>query len=122
MGAGQDLWAESKQKHPILQEIELSHSLENRRKVQFPEKWPDQFERAKFSVKEMKNLYRNSNRKTAHIIVSHGSFVKSFAQFSGGARNRAVDPIDKVQYCGVSAMEVEGNNFRLMWNGNNDHI
>jgi len=73
-------------------------------------------------VKDLKVLYRNSNRKVAHIVVSHGSFVKAFAKFSGGMPGSLCAPIEKINYCGVAAIHIDGNKLKLCMDGNNAHL
>ena len=70
----------------------------------------------------MKVMYRDSDCKVAHIIVSHGSVVKSFAQFASNCDSRGVNALEKVNYCGVAAISIVKNKFRLTMDGNNKHL
>jgi len=70
----------------------------------------------------LKNQYKWSKTKLAHINISHGALVKSFAKFCAGAPRRVEDPVEKVSYCGIAGIKIEKNNFQLIMGGRSSHL
>lgn len=105
-----------------MQGVNVLHDNSRIDQVNYPEEWGDQFERAKTSLKDMKYKYRFTNRKTAHIVITHGGFTKAFAKYSGGAPGSPVKSIDVVPYCGIAAISIKGSECTLCWDGNNNHL
>ena len=65
---------------------------------------------------------RQTKSRIAHITVSHGSFGRNFAYFAGLQHLSVVQPEDKIPYCGVAAITIQGNNYGLVLSGGNSHL
>ena len=60
--------------------------------------------------------------RIAHITVSHGSFGRNFAGFAGLQPSSVVQPEDKIPYCGVAAIAIQGKSYGLVLSGGNSHL
>ena len=65
---------------------------------------------------------RQTKSRIAHITVSHGSFGRNFAYFAGLQHLSVVQPEEKIPYCGVAAIAIQGDSYGLVLSGNNSHL
>ena len=59
--------------------------------------------------------YRASDKKVAHIIITHGFFVAKFGAYFDGYTSYA-------NYCSISGIEIQGDYKNLFFDSKSDHI
>jgi hypothetical protein len=61
-------------------------------------------------------MYEKSNKKIAHLVVSHGALVDKFASCGGGT-------VEKwTTFCGISAHHVKGSDITLYLDRCSKHV
>ena len=65
---------------------------------------------------------RQTKSRIAHITVSHGSFGRNFAFYAGLQKTSVVQPEEKIPYCGVAAITIQGDSYGLVLSGGNSHL
>ena len=65
---------------------------------------------------------RQTKSRIAHITVSHGSFGRNFAFYAGLQKSSVVQPEEKIPYCGVAAITIQGDSYGLVLSGGNSHL
>ncbi len=81
----------------------------------WPEDRQDGYERTRMMVKEFKNLHTDSDKRVAHIVVTHGYFVTKFSQHFYGKTSYA-------SYCAISGIQMNGRKANLILDNYSDHI
>ena len=94
---------------------------------QYPEDREKVFNRAIICAKNFKHLYRDSEHKIAHLVVTHGKVVQDFARYTiGGNRGTELEGEVKVsryvEYNGIATLAVKDNSWRLYRGGDNEHL
>ena len=54
--------------------------------------------------------------------MSHGSFGRNFAFYAGLQKSSVVQPEEKIPYCGVAAITIQGDSYGLVLSGGNSHL
>ena len=88
--------------------LEEAHNLH-------PESKRKGLERADKMIQHFSNLYKNSDKKVAHIAITHGYFVNKFALKLNGR-------IAVSEYCSISGATIKGDNATLILDSYVDHI
>ena len=88
--------------------------------TRFPESKLDLKERTTMFTKEFVERYsRLTGKRTLHIVVSHGTPIRTFSRQHGGEKK-------KIRFCGVTAVAItphatEEPKFRLLCNCKHNH-
>jgi hypothetical protein len=95
---------------------------ETRKYVQetFPETYKATAGRINDALTELKTCYKYCDVKTAHIVVTHGANVSTFNQRF--AREATTYILDRIDYCGISAVTFKGRSTRLISGGGSKHV
>jgi len=86
----------------------------------FPETYKATAGRINDALTELKMCYKYCDVKTAHIVVTHGANVSTFNQRF--AREATTYILDRIDYCGISAVTFKGRSTRLISGGGSKHV
>ena len=107
-------------KQRFLNGVELDHDVfhETRKLVQhaFPETYINTANRIHDACTELRNMYKYADKKTAHIVVTHGANVNTFNERFAQVKASQID------YCGISAVTLKGRSARMQLSGVSKYV
>ena len=107
-------------KQRFLNGVDLDYDVfhETRKLVQhaFPETYNAITNRTHDACTELKNMYKYSDKKTAHIVVTHSRSVKTFIKRFSQVQANEID------YCGISAITLNGRSARMKLSGVSKYV
>ena len=81
----------------------------------FPESKAQVIERVQSCIRDFESQYSDSDRKIAHICVSHGILVERFSLLHGGR-------CKFVNYCAISGVAMNNDKSELVFDGDSQHV
>ena len=81
----------------------------------YPESNYQAKERTRDMIGHLASKYRESDKKVAHVVVTHGYFVHQFSyELNGRERN--------AEYCSISGAEIHGDKASLILDCYSNHV
>ena len=95
----------------------------------YPETYNDCGRRIKNFSSDLLKKYRHSDKRTAHLVVTHGIAVKAYAEYinykssqdDSGRHSRVRIP-QQIDYTGIASATVKGRTIRITLGGSAAHL